>query len=382
MQEIGWFWRIETWIYVAGARHRTFCENRDRRIILWTLPKRWQACIIRRIAFYVAGAGNPHRGAYVLRSKGSIPEKGCVFGTWTWGSICVAGVAFRMTSGHDFVAGAILLKHVSIFVEVSQKTLVLEVRLFNFRGSLAQSARFGAPDFQFLGKSRRKRSFWKSGSSVFEEVSHKALVLEGQIFNFRGSLAQNARLRTPASQFSGGPPTWFSTIFRTNNKNLLLFKIRFGHFVQNQACLNNSTWPLCPFLKITSRKKRAFLKDSPGHIVTKPGDSTWPPSAKQAFLKDSTYPLVALCKNQAFPIGHFVQNQAFLKESAWALCAKQAFLKDSTGRLCAQQVFLEDSTWPLCAKQAFLKDSLWLVCVKQAFLRDSTWPLCAKPGFS
>ena len=26
----------------------------------------------------VAGAGNPHHGSYVLRSKGSIPERGCI----------------------------------------------------------------------------------------------------------------------------------------------------------------------------------------------------------------------------------------------------------------------------------------------------------------
>ena len=41
------------------------------RSVSWTLPRRWQACVIRRIAFYVAGAGNPHHGSYVLRSKGS-----------------------------------------------------------------------------------------------------------------------------------------------------------------------------------------------------------------------------------------------------------------------------------------------------------------------
>ena len=140
----------------------------------------------------------------------------------------MASAAFRMTSGHDFVAGAVLLKHVSIFVEVSYKTLVLELRIFSFRGSLpqnarfgspsvfeevshktlvlelrsfsfrgslAQNARFGAPELQFSRKSRTKRSFWKSGSSVFEEVSHKTLVLEVRIFSFRGSLAEFARLQ-------------------------------------------------------------------------------------------------------------------------------------------------------------------------------------------
>ena len=65
VQKIGWFWRVEAWFYVAGARNRTLCENRGRRSSLWTLPKRWQACVIWRIAFYVTGAGNPHHGCYV-----------------------------------------------------------------------------------------------------------------------------------------------------------------------------------------------------------------------------------------------------------------------------------------------------------------------------
>ena len=52
---------------VAGA---VFCghgQNVGRRVSF-------------RIAFYVAGTGNTHHGSYILRSKGSIPEKGCIFG--------------------------------------------------------------------------------------------------------------------------------------------------------------------------------------------------------------------------------------------------------------------------------------------------------------
>ena len=90
----------------------------------------------------------------------------------------------------------------SVFEEVLHKTLVLEVRIFSFRGSLAQNARFGAPDLQFSWKSHTKRSFWKSGSSVFEEVLHKTLVSEVRSFSFRGSLAQNARFGAPDLQFS------------------------------------------------------------------------------------------------------------------------------------------------------------------------------------
>ena len=111
VQGIRHLWRSETWVYLAGARNRTHGENRGRRSISWTLPKRWQACVIRRSAFYVAGAGNPHHGSYILRSKGLIPERGCIFGTGAWGCFCVASAAFRMTSAHDFVAGTVLLEH-------------------------------------------------------------------------------------------------------------------------------------------------------------------------------------------------------------------------------------------------------------------------------
>ena len=53
--------------YVAGARNRRLCKFRGRRSVLWTLQKRWQACVIRRTAFHVAGAGNPHHGCDILR---------------------------------------------------------------------------------------------------------------------------------------------------------------------------------------------------------------------------------------------------------------------------------------------------------------------------
>ena len=165
----------------------------------------------------------------------------------------MASAAFRLTSGPDFVAGAVLLKHLSIFAEVSQKrsfwksgasvfeevshkTLVLEVRIFSFRGSLAQNARFGAPDLQFSRKSPTKRSFWKSGSSVFEEVSHKTLVSELRIFSFRGSLAQNARFGSPELQFSRKSRTkrsfWKSgaLVFEEVSHKTLVLELRIFNF--------------------------------------------------------------------------------------------------------------------------------------------------------
>ena len=46
---------------------------------------------------------------------------------------------------------------------------------------------------QFSRTSRGKHSFWKSGSSIFANVSQDLLVLEVRIFSFRRSLAENAR---------------------------------------------------------------------------------------------------------------------------------------------------------------------------------------------
>ena len=49
---------------------------------------------------------------------------------------------------------------------------------FHFRGSLAENACFWKSETPILRMSRRVCSFWKSGSSVFEEVSQKTLILE------------------------------------------------------------------------------------------------------------------------------------------------------------------------------------------------------------
>ena len=127
----------------------------------------------------------------------------------------MASAVFRVTLGRDFVAGAILLKHAPIFVEVSQKTFLLEVRIFSFRGSLAENARFVSPVLQFWRKSRTKRSFWSSGF-------HSP---------FCGSLAQNARFGASDSQFSGksrrNRSFWSSgsSVFEEVSQHLLVDKI-------------------------------------------------------------------------------------------------------------------------------------------------------------
>ena len=277
------FWS-ETWFYVRGARDRMVLEGRNvslrgRCKESDTVWKSWQAQYFADVAkplagvrhsIYVTGAGNPHHGCYVLRSEGSIPEKGCFFGTWTedqfawpaqhfvWPRVMISWQAQyfwnmfpfswksrrkrsfwkSVSSVFEEVSQKALVLEVRIFSfqgslaenNPSQKTLVLEVRIFSFRGSLAENNPSGAPDLQFSGKSRRKRSFWssmqifsfrgslaenaKSGSSVFgksltkrsvwssgfsvfEEGSHKTLLLEARVFNFRGGLAELARLQNP-----------------------------------------------------------------------------------------------------------------------------------------------------------------------------------------
>ena len=177
----------------------------------------------------------------------------------------MASAAFRMASGHDFVASAVLPKHVSIFVEVSPKTLVLQVRIFSFRGRLAQNARFGSPDLQFSRKSRIRRFFWSSRFSVFEDVSQKTLVLEVRIFSFRGRLAQNARFGSPDLQFSRTSRTkrsfWSSgsSIFKEVSHKTLLLELRILSFRGRLAENARFASPDLQFSR-TSRTKHSFWK--------------------------------------------------------------------------------------------------------------------------
>ena len=87
---------------------------------------------------------------------------------------------------------------ISIFANVSHVLLVLELRILHFRGSFAQNAHFGSPNLQFSRKSRRKRLFWKSGSSILR-MSRRicsfwksgSSVFEVWIFMCGGRLAEN-----------------------------------------------------------------------------------------------------------------------------------------------------------------------------------------------
>ena len=81
----------------------------------------------------------------------------------------------------------------SLLEEVSCETPVLETWRFTLLGgSLARNARFGDLALHFWRKSRMKRWFWRLGASLLEEVSYEMLVLETWRFTFGGSLVRNA----------------------------------------------------------------------------------------------------------------------------------------------------------------------------------------------
>ena len=89
----------------------------------------------------------------------------------------------------------------SLLEEVSYETFVLETWRFTFGGSLVRNARFGDLALHFWRKSRTKRSFWRLGASLLEEVSYETLVLETWRFTFGGSLVRNARFGDLALHF-------------------------------------------------------------------------------------------------------------------------------------------------------------------------------------
>ena len=81
----------------------------------------------------------------------------------------------------------------SLLVDVSWKTLILEAWIVTFGESLVGKAGFGSLDCHFWWMSRGKCSFWKLGLSLLVDVSCKTLVLEAWIVTFGGCLVENAR---------------------------------------------------------------------------------------------------------------------------------------------------------------------------------------------
>ena len=231
VQGIGHFVKI-----VAGAVFCGRCQNVGRRVSFEGLRFTWQAQGIRTMdaMFWGRRARFLRRVAFLeleLEDQFAWPVQHFV-----WPRVMISWQAQYFWNMFPFswksrTKRLFWSSGSSVFEEVSHKTLVLEVRSFSFRGSLPQNARFGSPDLQFSRKSRTKRLFWSSGSSVFEEVSHKTLVLELRSFSFRGSLAQNARFGSPDLQFSRKSRTkrsfWKSgsSVFEEVSQNLLVYNI-------------------------------------------------------------------------------------------------------------------------------------------------------------
>ena len=229
VQGIGHFVKI-----VAGAVFCGRCQNVGRRVSFEGLRFTWQAQGIRTMdaMFWGRRARFLRRVAFLeleLEDQFAWPVQHFV-----WPRVMISWQAQYFWNMFPFswksrTKRLFWSSGSSFFEEVSHKTLVLEVRIFSFRGSLAQNARFGSPDLQFSRKSRTKRSLWSSGASVFEEVSHKTLVLELRSFSFRGSLAQNARFGSPDLQFSRKSRTkhsfWKSgsSVFEEVSQNLLVY---------------------------------------------------------------------------------------------------------------------------------------------------------------
>ena len=147
VQEIGWFWRIEAWVYAAGARNLTLCENRGRRSILWTLAKRWQVCVcVCHSKDCVLRDRRRESASWMLcfEAEGVVSWEGLHF----WNLNLRISLRGQCSISYDLRS----------WFRGRRST---SETCFHFRGSLAENARFGAPDLQFSRKSRAKRSFWK-----------------------------------------------------------------------------------------------------------------------------------------------------------------------------------------------------------------------------
>ena len=80
----------------------------------------------------------------------------------------------------------------SVFANVSHETLILEGLFVSFCECLVRNAHFARSLCPFLRMSRMKRSFWKFSWSVFANVSHETLILEGLFVSFCECLVRNA----------------------------------------------------------------------------------------------------------------------------------------------------------------------------------------------
>ena len=155
----------------------------------------------------------------------------------------------------------------SDFANVSHETLILEGLFVCFCECLVQNAHFGRSLCPFLRMSSMKRSFWKFSWSVFANVSHETLILEGLFVRFCECLVQNAHfgrslcpfLRMSRMKRSFWKFSW--SVFANVSYEMLILE---GLFVSFCECLVRNAHfgrSLCQFLRM-SRTKRSFWKVS------------------------------------------------------------------------------------------------------------------------
>ena len=149
------------------------------------------------------------------------------------------------------------------FLRVSYETLILEGLFVSFCECLVRNAHFGRSLCQFLRMSRTKRSFWKVSLSVFANVSYKTLILEGLFVSFCECLVRNAHFGRSLSLFLRMSRTKRSfwkvslSVFANVSYETLILE---GLFVCFCECLvRNAHFGrfLCLFLRM-SRTKRLF----------------------------------------------------------------------------------------------------------------------------
>ena len=173
----------------------------------------------------------------------------------------------------------------SVFANVSYETLILEGPFVSFCECLVRNAHFGSFPCPFLRMSRRKRSFWKFCLSVFANVSYKTLILEDLFGRFCECLVQNAhfgRSLWPILRMSRTKRSFWkvslSVFANVSYKTLILDDlsvsfceclVRNAHFGRSlfvsfcECLVRNAHFgrSLCQFLRM-SRTKRSFWEVS------------------------------------------------------------------------------------------------------------------------
>ena len=245
------FWS-QTWFYVTGAGDRMVLESRNVSLrgkckesdTLW---KSWQAPYLADVAKTLAGV---HSKDCVLRGRRR------KFAPWI---LCfeVKGLdSWERLHFWNFNLTMLLRGQCSISYDSEswfRGRRGTSETCFHFRGSLAENARFGSPGLEFSRKSRRKRSFWKSGTSNSSSVSQNLR----RIFSFRRSLAENARFGSLDLQFLPMSCSFWksgSSVFEEVSKKTLLFPLgtasrkcfRRRRFMHVAAVAASRMWPQPP----------------------------------------------------------------------------------------------------------------------------------------